>query len=144
MRRNIGGHTHRNSRGSIYQQIGEAGGKHGRLLLRLVKVGNKVHGVFINIRQHLHRDLAEPGLRITHGGGSVSVHRTEISVAVHKGISGRPLLGHIYQRSVDGAVSMGMIFTHCITHDTGAFSVGFVRSIIQFYHGIQHSSLYRL
>ena len=39
---------------------------------------------------------------------------------------------------------MGMVFTHGITHNTGTFSVRFVRTIIQFYHGVQNSSLYRL
>ena len=37
-----------------------------------------------------------------------------------------------------------MILTHRITHYTGTFSVRLVRSVIQFNHGPQDTSLYRL
>ena len=49
--RNVGGHTDGDTAGSVHQQIRETGRKHDRLLLRLIKVGNKVHGIFIDIRQ---------------------------------------------------------------------------------------------
>ena len=39
---------------------------------------------------------------------------------------------------------MRMIFTHGISDDTGALSVRLIRSVVQFYHGIENSSLYRL
>ena len=39
---------------------------------------------------------------------------------------------------------MGMIFTHGITYDTGAFTVRLIRTIVQFYHGIEDSALHRL
>ena len=38
---------------------------------------------------------------------------------------------------------MWMIFTHCITDNTRTFTMRFVRTIIQFYHGIQYTSLNR-
>ena len=37
-----------------------------------------------------------------------------------------------------------MVFTHRITHYTGTFPVRLVRSVIQFNHGPQDTSLYRL
>ncbi len=65
-------------------------------------------------------------------------------MTVHQHIPHGPFLGHIHQSAVNGAVSVGMIFTHGITDDTGALSVGLVRTIIQFRHGIQNPPLYRL
>jgi hypothetical protein len=65
-------------------------------------------------------------------------------MAVHQNMAHGPGLGHIYQRPVNGTVSMRMIFTHGITDDTGAFSVRFIRSVIQLNHGIENSSLHRL
>ena len=37
---------------------------------------------------------------------------------------------------------MGMIFTHGIADNTGAFSVRLIRSVIQFYHRVEHTALY--
>ena len=45
--RNIGSHAYGNACGTVDQQIGITGRKHGRLLLGLVKVGYKIHGVLI-------------------------------------------------------------------------------------------------
>src|SRR5699024_4341464 len=82
--------------------------------------------------------------RITHGRRPVSVHGSEVSMTVHQSISHRPVLSHIYQSSVDGAVAMGMIFTHGISDDTGTFSVRLIRPVVQFYHGVKNPSLHRL
>ena len=38
---------------------------------------------------------------------------------------------------------MGMIFTHGIADDTGAFTMRLVRTVVQFDHGIQDTSLHR-
>ena len=64
-------------------------------------------------------------------------------MAVYQHISCRPFLGHIYQRSVDRAISVGMIFTHGIADDTGTLTVRFVRTVVQFDHGEQDSPLNR-
>ncbi len=39
---------------------------------------------------------------------------------------------------------MGVIFTHGITDNTRALSVGLVRSIVQLDHRVQHTPLHRL
>ena len=39
---------------------------------------------------------------------------------------------------------MRMIFTHRIADDTGTFSVRLVGTVVQFTHGVEDSSLYRL
>ena len=39
---------------------------------------------------------------------------------------------------------MRMIFTHGIADDTGTLSVGLIRTVVQFRHGVEDTSLYRL
>ena len=65
-------------------------------------------------------------------------------MSVHQRVTGRPLLGHIDQSAVDGAVAVGVVFTHGIADDTGAFTVGLIRTVVQLDHGEQDASLNRL
>ena len=63
-------------------------------------------------------------------------------MAVYQRVPGRPLLGHIYQSAVDGTVSVRVIFTHGIAHDTGGFPVRLIRSVVQLDHGVQDPPLH--
>ena len=144
MRRYVSSHTNRNTGSTVYKQIRITAGQNLGFFLRIVKVGSKINGIFIDICQKLHGNFAQPCLRITHGRRSVAVHGTEISVSVHKRISGRPFLRHINKCSIDGTVTVGVIFTHRITDDTGTLSVRLVRAVIQLDHGIENPALYRL
>ena len=51
--RDVGGHAHGDAAGPVHQQVREAGGEHSRLLPALVKVGVPVHGLLVDIPQHL-------------------------------------------------------------------------------------------
>ena len=144
MGRNVGGHAHRDAGGTVDQKIGESCRQDRRFFLRFIEVGNKVDRILAYIRQHLHGDPGQSRLGIPHGRGAVAVHGTEVSVSVYQRISHGPGLGHVDQGSVNGAVAVGMIFTHGIADDTGAFSVGLVRTVVQFAHGVEDPSLYRL
>ena len=57
VRRDIGCHTDCNTRCSVCQKVWIPGRQDGRFFLCFVKVRDKVYGVFIDIRQHLHCDL---------------------------------------------------------------------------------------
>ena len=144
MRRNIGSHADRNTAGTVHQQIGKTAGKNHGFLLRLIEVGHEVHSILVDISKHFHGDFGQSGLRITHGRRAVAVLGTEVSVSVNKRIASGPFLCHIDQGSVNGAVSMGMIFTHGITDDTGTFSVRLIRTVVQLDHGVKHTPLHRL
>ena len=143
MRRNIRRHSYGNTGSTVDQKIRITGRQDYGFTLCLVKVRLEIHGIFVDIRKHFHGDLAQPCLCITHGSCSVTIHGTEIAVTVHQRIPERPVLCHVHQSTVNGAVSMGMIFTHRITDDTGTLSVRLVRSVVQFDHGIQNTSLNR-
>ena len=142
--RNVGRHADGDSGGSVHQKVRESAGKHCRFFLRLIKVRCKVHRILVDVGEHLHGDLAETGLGITHGRSAVTVHRTEVSVAVHQRIAEIPLLCHVDQGAVDGGITMRMIFTHRIADDTGALSVRLVGSVVQLDHGIKDPPLNRL
>ena len=144
MWRNVGRHTYRDSGGTVYQKIRITGRKYRRLFFCFIKVRSKVHGIFIDIRKHLHGNFTQTRLSISHGSRAVSIHRTEVSMAVNQRITGGPVLCHINQGSIDRTVTVRMIFTHGITNDTCAFSVWFIRTVVQFNHREQYSSLYRL
>ena len=144
VRGDISRHTNGDTGGSVYKQVRITAGQNGGFLLGFIEVGHKIYGIFIDIRQHFHRDLGKPGFRITHGGSTVTILGTEVSVTVYQRVSGGPLLGHINQSAVNGAVSVGMVFTHGIADDTGTFPMGFIRAVIQLYHGIEDSPLNRL
>ena len=142
--RDVGGHSYGDARSTVNQQVGIAGGQDNRFFFRFIEVWLEVHRIFIDIRQHLHGNFGEAGFRITHGRRAVPVFGTEVSVAVHQRITGIPFLCHIHQGAVNGTVSVRMIFTHRIAHDTGAFSMRLIRPVIQLDHGIKHAPLHGL
>ena len=55
--------------GAVDQQVGEPGGEAPGLLAALVKVGVPVHGLLVDVPQHLVGDFGQPGLGVTVGGG---------------------------------------------------------------------------
>ena len=74
--------------------------------------------------------LCKPYLSITHGCRGISVYGAEVSLAVNKGIAHGKILGHPDDGIIYGRVSMGMVFTYDITHDTGRFLVRLVVVIL--------------
>ena len=145
MRRNTRRHADGDTLGAVDEQVRNPHRKYLRLLLRLIKIRTKIHHILIQIRQiHILGKLLQLRLRVTHGGGAVSLDGTKVSVAVHQRHPLLKLLLHDHQRFIDGAVSVGMIFTHGITHDSRGLSVRPVRPQPQLFHGVEHSPLHRL
>ena len=112
---------------AVHQQIGKARGQHGGLHEGFVKIGVKVHGLLFEIAHQFHGKLGKPRLGITHGGGAVAVHRAKVTLALHQHVAGGKILRQAHHRVVHGTIAVGMVFTHAIAHDTGAFAVGLVR-----------------
>ena len=144
MRRNISSHTYGNTCSTVDQQIRITTGQYYRLFFGIIKVRYEIYGIFTDICQKLHGNLGKSCLGITHCCGTVTIHGTEVTVTVYERITGRPVLCHINQCAIDGAVTMRMIFTHGITDNTGTFTMRFVGTIVQFDHRIEYTSLYRL
>ena len=136
VRRDVCRHTDRDTGGTVDKEVRNSRRENRGFLLGLIEVGDELYGILVNIREHLHRDLAESGLGVSHSRGAVAVDRTEVSVTVNERIVGRPFLSEIYQRSVDRAVSVRMVFTHCIADDTGTFTMRLIRCIGQLDHRV--------
>ena len=145
MGRRIGGHTDRDAFRAVDQEIGDPDRQDGGFLFRLVKIGDKIHHIPVQVRQKgFLGDLFQPGLCITHGGGPVAFDVAKVPVAVDQGQLLFEILGHHDQGVIDGAVTVGMVFTHGIADDPGRFPVGPVGPDAQLVHGIQGPSLDRL
>ena len=120
MGRRIGGHTDRDAFRAVDQEIGDPDRQDGGFLFRLVKIGDKIHHIPVQIRQKgFLGDLFQPGLCITHGGGPVAFDVAKVPVAVDQGQLLFEILGHHDQGVIDGAVTVGMVFTHGIADDPG-------------------------
>ena len=64
-------------------------------------------------------------------------------MAVDQHIAGVEILSQTGHGVVDGAVAVGMIFTHAVAHDTGRLTVRLVGGHAQFAHRVQDTALYR-
>ena len=119
--------------------------QHPGLLFRLIKIRHKVHDILVQIRQQrLLAHLLKPGFCITHGRRPVALDGAEITVTVHQRQAFFKLLAHNHQRLIDGAVPMRMVFTHGVSHDTGAFPVRPVAADPQLVHIVEGTPLHRL
>ena len=140
-----GGHANRNALGAVDQKIRDLHRKDQGLLLRFVKIRPEIHHVLIQIpKKSLLRHLLQAGLRITHGGRAVALDVPEIPVPVHQRKALLEVLCHHHQGVIDGAVPVGMVFAHGISHDTGAFPVGPVITDAQLIHVVKSPALYGL
>ena len=74
MRRNVGGHTHGDTGGTIDQQGRHTGRQYIGDLLGVVVVGNEIDGFFFKIGQQLVGDLGHPHFGVTHGSGRVAIY----------------------------------------------------------------------
>ena len=139
----IGGHTHGDAAGAVHQQAWNLRGQHGRLLRGVIKSILEVNGILFEVVEHLFGNLLQTRLGITHGGGTVTVHRTEVTLGIHQGITQRPPLGHTCQGVIYGGVAMRVIVTHHFTDDLSGFPVGSSRCDAHVLHAIQHTALHR-
>ena len=118
MRWDIGRHPNGNPCRSIYEQVREASRKNHRLSLAGIIVVNIINSIFVNITKHLQRNLAHTCFCITLGSGPVSVHRTEVSMAVYQHVAIAPPLSHPHHRFINRGIAMRVVFTHDIPCDT--------------------------
>ena len=87
VRRNVGGHAHRNTGRAIHQQIGKLGWHDQRFSFATVVVGTKVNRFFVQVGKQFMRNFGQPNFRVTHGRGVVAIHRTEVTLSIHQHMS---------------------------------------------------------
>ena len=142
--RDVGSHTHGNTRAAVEQQVGNLA-RHDRGFLQgVVVVGAKIHGVLVQVVQELLGKLGHAHFGITHGRGGVAVYGAEVALPVHQGIAHGKLLRHTHQRIVHGRVAVRVIFTDNVTDDARGFFVRTVIVVGKLILGEHDAPMYRL
>ncbi len=142
--RDVGGHAHRDAGGAVDKKVRDFGGKDRGLDERLVKVGDKVRGPLVDVRQHLVGDLRQARLGVPHGGGGVAVDRSEVPLPVHQRVAEGELLRHADQRLIDRGIAVGVVLAEDFSDHAGRFLVGTVPGQAQLRHGVEDAAVNRL
>ena len=144
MGRHVRRHTYGYTAGTVHQQVRETARQHRRLFERVVEVILHIHGILLDITQHLFCELREARLGITHRSSTIAIDRTEVTLAVYQAITHRPGLRHTHQRTIDRTVTVRVILTHYLTDDTGRFLGRLVARVTELIHTEQHTAVNRL
>ena len=132
------------SAGAVNQEIRYFGREDQRLDRGLVVVRAEIHGLLLNIRQHLLGELRQARLGVAHGGRRIAVHRPVVALAVHQRIAHVEVLRHPDEGVVDRRVAMGVIVPHDLADDLGGFAVGPVVDQAHLVHAVEDPAMDRL
>ena len=119
-------------------------GKHSGLFQTVVIVGSHVHGILVDILEHLHRQLCHTGLGVTVGGRGVAVDGAEVAVAVHQHVALGEILGQAHQGVVHRGVTVGVVPAQHSANGVGALAVGLLRPQGVLVHGVEDAPVHRL
>ena len=144
VRRDIGGHAHRDARGAVDQQVGDAAGQDRGLLLLVVVVRDEIDGLLVDVLQQGPGDLGHAALGVPIGRRRVAVHRAEVALAVDEHVAQREGLGHAHQGVVGRRIAVGVVLTEDVTDHAGALDVGSVPDRVALVHGEQDAPVHRL
>ena len=144
VRRDIGGHTNRNTGGAIQKYMGQPGRQYRRLFHGAIKIGHPVHRTLPKLAQEHFRERRQAGFGVTHGGkGFRVVRRAPVPLPVHQRVTVRKRLGHQHHGFVTRAVTMGVKFTQHVAHGARGLLVFRGGFQSQLGHGIDNSPLNR-
>src|SRR5699024_4730417 len=129
---------------AVHQQVGEAAGQHVGFFFGFVKVGVPVHGVLLDVGEHLAGDLGHTGFGITVGSRGGAVHGTEVALAIHQGIPQAEILGLTDHGVVDGSVAVGLVGGQHGTYGVGGFAVGMLGVGAALVRGVQDAPVHGL
>ena len=88
-------------------------------------------------------NLGQPDFRVSHGSGTVTVDRAEVTLTIHEHVAQRKVLRHADNRVVYSLVAVRMVFTNHVTDDTSRFLVCPVPVVVELVHGKEHTSMHR-
>ena len=142
--RDVRRHADGDAARAVYEQVREAAGEHLGLHERLIEVRPEVHGVLVDVCEHLFGNAGEARLGVTHGGGAVAVHGAVIALAFHEHVAGIEILCKAHHRVIDGGVAVGMVFAQHVAHDARALVERLVGGEALFIHGIEDAPVHGL
>ena len=141
MRQQIAGHSHRNPRRSIHQQIRKFAGEHLRFLKPLVVIRLKINRVQLQIRQQFALHFGRPRLGVTHGRRGIPVGRAEIALPVDQGIAQAPFLRQAHEGWIDDRFTVRVIIARRIAGDFCTLEMFGARAQPQIIHSHQDPPL---
>ena len=136
--------AHGDAAGAVHQQVREAAGHHGGLHQGLVEVRIEVDGLLLDVPHHLHGELRQPRLRITHGRRAVAVHGAKVALPLHQHVADGEILGQAHHGVVDAGVAVGVVFAQHVAHDAGGLAEGLVRRDPHLVHRIEDAPVHGL
>jgi len=144
VRRDVGGHAHRDAGRAVDQQVREARRQDRRLQLLLVVVGLEIDGFLVDVGQHLVADPRQARFGVTHRRRAVAIDRTEVALAVDLHVAQRERLRHAHQRVVDRAVAVRVVFADDVTDDTRRLVIRLVGVRAKLLHRVEDAAMDRL
>ena len=144
MRRNIGRHTHSNTRRTVDQQVRDARGQNGRLQGLAVVVGLEINGVFVDVTHHLKGNGSHLGLGVSRRCGTVVTGGAEVTLTQSQRVTHNPALNQTHQSVVDSAIAVGVELTHHVADHAGALIEGSVRAVAAVVHRVDHAAVHGL
>ena len=142
VRRNIGGHAHRDAFGAVYQQRGDARRQNQRLAFTAVVVGAEINRFFFDVRQHFVGDFRHADFGVTHRRRIVAVHRAEVALPVDKHIAQGKGLRHAHDGHIHRRIAVRVVFTDHIADHAGGLFIGAVPVVFQLVHSVEHAAVH--
>ena len=131
VRRDRGGHAHRDARGAVGQQVREGTGQDDRLAFLAVVGLAEIDGVLVDAVEQKLGDGGEPRLGVAHRRGVIAVDIAKIALPLDERIAHREILGQTHHRVVDRLIAVGVELTHDVADDAGALLEAGIRIKLQ-------------
>jgi len=141
VRRDVRRHPDGDARRAVHEQVGKRRRKDGRLLSRLVVVGDEVDRLTVEVRHHRLGHRLGTRFRVTHRRGRIAVDRSEVPLPVDQGIAHVEFLREADEGVVDRGVAVGMVVPHDLADDLRALAVGAVGREPHRAHAVQHATV---
>ena len=141
VRRDVGGHAHRDARRTVDEQVRHARRQDRRLRLGLVVVRDEIDGFLVDVGEQLAGEARHAHLGVAHGGRGVAVHRAEVALAVHQQVAHRERLRHAHDGVVHRGVAVRMELADDVADDARGLLVGLVPLVAELAHRVQHAAV---
>jgi hypothetical protein len=144
VRRNVGGHAHRDPRRAIRQQVRKGCGHHHRLFQRAVIVRTEIDRVF---GQPFHQAFGNRGqarFGIARGGGVIAVDVAKVALPVDQRVAHVEILRQTRHRVVNRGIAMRVIVAHHVAGNLGGFAESTGGRQPQFAHRVKDAAVNRL
>jgi hypothetical protein len=144
VRRDVGGHAHRDSPRAIDQQVRNARRQNHRLLLPPVVVGLEVDRVLLDVGQERGSGARHAALGVAHAGRRIAVDRAEVPLAVDERHAHGERLRHAHQGVVDRLVAVRVEAAQHVADHARALGVALVGRHPELVHRVQDAAVHGL